>query len=207
MKWRAIQKDNFRSWEALADFLQIEKSRILKRPTFPLNMPRRLAEKVEKGVMSDPILRQFLPTVDEESPAAGFCDDPLSDRSFQKTPRLLKKYEGRALLMPTSACAMNCRFCFRQNYPYEVTDTLQNELAAIRDDPTLFEIILSGGDPLSLSDEKLGALIEALDQIPHLKLLRIHTRFPIGIPERITEGFVKILKRSRLQTIFVLHTN
>ena len=102
---------------------------------------------------------------------------------------------------------MNCRFCFRQNYPYEGEKDLEAELDAIRQDPTLFEVILSGGDPLSLSDDRLKSLIEALDTIPHLKLLRFHTRVPIGIPERITEEFIAILKKSRLQTIFVLHTN
>lgn len=205
--WRAIQKDNFRDWRALIDFLEIDGSELLQTPSFPLNMPRRLAEKVEKGNPHDPLLRQFLPLKEEERDVPGFMEDPVSDISFQNTPRLLKKYAGRALLICTSACVMNCRFCFRQNYPYEAEKELADEIEAIRNDPSLVEVILSGGDPLSLSDERLGNLIEKLSAIPHLKLLRFHTRFPIGIPERITDAFVAMIQKSRLQTIFVLHTN
>jgi len=205
--WRTIQKKNFRHWQALVDFLEIDGDQILHAPSFPLNMPRRLAEKVEKGVLTDPILRQFLPTMQEVNPIEGFSSDPVLESFFQKTPRLLQKYAGRALLVCTSACAMHCRFCFRQNYSYEAEKNMQKELDTICNDPSIFEVILSGGDPLSLSDERLGSLIDSLDKIPHLKLLRFHTRFPIGIPERITEKFLAILEKSRLQTIFVLHTN
>lgn len=205
--WRTLQKDNFRDWKALAQFLEIDPSKIVPSPFFPLNMPRRLAEKVEKRRLEDPILRQFLPTFEEEKTVEGFSKDPVSDRSFQKTPRLLQKYPGRALLICTSACVMHCRFCFRQNYPYEGTNDFEEELSLIAQDPSLVEVILSGGDPLSLSDERLKDLIEGLEKIPHIKLLRFHTRFPIGIPERITETFINILKKSRLQTVFILHTN
>ena len=102
---------------------------------------------------------------------------------------------------------MNCRFCFRQNYPYSIEKELKNEIEVIEKDPSIYEVILSGGDPLSLSDQKLEKLIEKLDNIPHLKILRFHSRFPVGIPERITEDLVKILKNSRLQIFFIIHTN
>lgn len=211
LNWRTIQKQNFTRWEKLADFLEIQdRSSILHTPTFPINMPRRLAEKIQKNTLHDPLLRQFLPLQDEKNESPGFSVDPVSDSSFQKTPRLLKKYSGRALLICTSACVMNCRFCFRQNYPYEKyekAEPFHEEIKILQEDPSIFEVILSGGDPLSLSDDKLRELINSLETIPHLKLLRFHTRFPIGIPERITEEFLKILKDSRLQTIFVLHTN
>ena len=209
LNWRTIQKQNFTRWEKLADFLEIkDRNSILHTPTFPLNIPRRLAEKIPKNTLHDPLLRQFLPLQDEQNEYPGFSEDPVSDASFQKTPRLLKKYAGRALLICTSACVMNCRFCFRQNYPYEQTiPSFHEEIKMLKEDSSIFEVILSGGDPLSLSDDKLRELIHSLEKIPHLKLLRFHTRFPIGIPERITEEFLKILKDSRLQTIFVLHTN
>ncbi|MBF5058724.1 KamA family radical SAM protein [Candidatus Neptunochlamydia vexilliferae] len=209
--WRALQRENFTQIDKLADFLELapeKRETLLKAPPFPLNFPKRLAEKVTKNSLSDPILRQFLPIVEETKETAGFSSDPVCDASFQKTPHLLQKYGGRALLITTSACVMNCRFCFRQNYPYEGgPKTFEKELEMLQSDPSIHEVILSGGDPLSLSDEKLGELIRALETIPHLKLLRFHTRFPIGIPERITEELVSLLKETRLQPIFVLHTN
>ena len=204
--WRQIQKTNFTKIGELANFLEIDPSVILKSP-FPLNFPKRLAAKVEKGRLDDPLLMQFLPIHQETLKTTGFTADPVSDRSFQKSPRLLQKYHGRALLITTSACVMNCRFCFRQNYPYEQDKNHAEEIELIKNDSTIHEVILSGGDPLSLSDERLKALIEALSEIPHLKLLRFHTRFPIGIPERITPSFLKILEETRLQVIFILHTN
>ncbi len=204
--WRRIQKTNFTKLDELANFLEIDAKATLKS-LFPLNFPRRLAEKVEKGRLDDPILMQFLPVHQETLKILGFTADPVSDLSFQKSPRLLQKYQGRALLITSSACVMNCRFCFRQNYPYEQDKDHAEEIKFIKNDSTIYEVILSGGDPLSLSDERLGALIESLSEIPHLTLLRFHTRFPIGIPERITPSFLKILEETRLQVIFILHTN
>ncbi|WP_420421865.1 KamA family radical SAM protein [Simkania sp.] len=208
-QWRQIQKNNFRNWKPLAEFLKLDLDKpFFSHPHFPLNLPRRLAEKIEKKTLNDPILLQFFPHQKENVAAPGFLTDPVEDTSFQKTPRLLKKYEGRVLLIVTSACAMHCRFCFRQNYPYnEPPLDFSRELEVIQNDSSIHEVILSGGDPLSLSDQKLGALIEQLSAIPHLKLLRFHTRFPIGIPERITSPFLDLLENTRLQTFFLLHTN
>lgn len=202
--WRQIQRENFTRTDALEAFLGMP---LPKSMSFPLNLPRRLAEKIEKGNPLDPILRQFVPLPDESVVDPKFQMDPVDDQAFQLTPRLLQKYEGRALLMPTSACAMHCRYCFRQNYPYEKGGTVKPEIDAIRNDPSLFEVILSGGDPLSLSDENLGKLIDDIASIPHIKLLRIHSRFPIGIPERILQSDVKRLYSSRLKVIFVFHVN
>lgn len=204
IKWRQIQKENFTKLKDLGSYLGLDLS---YSSPFPLNLPRRLAEKIEKGNPEDPILKQFLPTEEEDKAPLSFVEDPVCDTSFQKTDLLLQKYKGRALLITTSACAMHCRYCFRQNYPYEKGADFEKELALIRSDPTLHEVILSGGDPLSLSDSSLKHLIENLSKIPHLKLLRFHTRFPIGIPERITDAFLEILKRCPLQTIFIVHVN
>lgn len=204
LKWRQIQKDNFTKLEDLGRFLELELS---YSSSFPLNLPRRLAAKIKKGRLNDPILKQFLPSKEEEHPPPSFLEDPVCDISFQKTPRLLQKYHGRALLIPTSACAMHCRYCFRQNYPYNGNTDFLNELEIIRKDVTIHEVILSGGDPLSLSDEALKRVIESLNKIAHLKLLRFHTRFPIGIPERITDSLLELLKNSRLQIVFIVHVN
>jgi EF-P beta-lysylation protein EpmB len=209
--WRQIQRQNFTCWKKLAGFLQLDPAHfpdILKDSRFPLNLPFRLAQKIRKNTWNDPILLQFLPVEKEKEIVPGFQADPVGDLDARQSSKLLKKYQGRALLTCTSSCAMNCRFCFRQNYDYETQDkTFAQEIELIRQDRTLSEIILSGGDPLSLSNETLSSLIKRLDVIPHLERLRFHTRFPIGIPERIDEKFLSMLEQIRLQVFFVVHTN
>jgi EF-P beta-lysylation protein EpmB len=209
--WRQIQRQNFTCWKKLAEFLELDPlhfSQILKDSHFPLNLPLRLAQKIQKNTFDDPILLQFLPLEKEKREMSQFLEDPVGDNEARKTSKLLQKYEGRALLLCTSSCAMNCRFCFRQNYDYQTQHKeFEEEIELIRQDSSLTEIILSGGDPLSLSNETLQSLIERLDIVPHLQRLRFHTRFPIGIPERIDEGFLSILENTRLQVFFVIHSN
>jgi EF-P beta-lysylation protein EpmB len=209
--WRQIQKENFNQWKPLVDFLELDEENareVLQRSRFPLNLPRRLAEKIEKNNLEDPILKQFVPLREELAITAGFCSQPVKDTTFQKTPKLLQKYAGRALLVCTSSCAMHCRYCFRQNYPYETEQKLfKEELEAIEQDCTLEEIILSGGDPLSLSDRVLQELLQGLTAITHVQRIRFHTRFPIGIPERIDDSFLNILAAVKAQLIFVIHVN
>jgi EF-P beta-lysylation protein EpmB len=207
MLWRSIQKKNFTNLDSLLDFLEFapdKRSCFINRPDFVLNLPYRLACKIKKSSFDDPILKQFVPTKDEL--VASGHKDPVNDHLFQKTPSLLQKYEGRALVVTTSACAMHCRYCFRQNYPYTTSDYL-DEITLVKEDPTIEEILLSGGDPLSLSDEKLFKLLDSLDEIKHLKRIRFHTRFLVGIPERIHEGFLKKLAMLKKQIIFVVHIN
>jgi EF-P beta-lysylation protein EpmB len=209
--WRAIQKQNFTDWKKLVAFLQLSEefhSQILSSTSFPLNLPKRLAEKIKKNSFEDPILKQFLPTTRERERVPGFLLDPVADQTFRKAPKLLQKYAGRALLVTTGACAMHCRYCFRQNFDYATGEGgFDKELEMIRADGSLSEIILTGGDPLSLSDETLGALITSLSQIPHIKRLRFHSRFPIGIPERIDDSFLALLERIPLQMVFAIHCN
>lgn len=209
--WRQIQLQNFTCWKKLADFLELDPAyfpAILKDSHFPLNLPLRLAQKIQKNRWDDPILLQFLPVEKEKEIVLGYKADPVGDLEARKSSKLLKKYHGRALLVCTSSCAMNCRFCFRQNYDYETQNKeFSEEIELIRQDDSLTEIILSGGDPLSLSNETLRNLIQRLDVIPHLQRLRFHTRFPIGIPERIDEEFLSILEKTNLQIFFVIHTN
>jgi lysine 2,3-aminomutase len=209
--WRQIQRQNFTCWKKLAKFLELDAvyfPEILKDSHFPLNLPLRLAQKIQKNTLDDPILLQFLPLEKEKENTSQFLEDPVGDNEARKTGKLLQKYEGRALLLCTSSCAMNCRFCFRQNYDYQIQNKeFEEEIELIRQDSSLTEIILSGGDPLSLSNETLQSLIQRLDLIPHLQRLRFHTRFPIGIPERIDEEFLSILENTRLQVFFVIHSN
>lgn len=209
--WRQVQKENFTRIEPLLDFLEMSDSlrdRFLSSPRFPLNLPRRLAEKIAKNTLEDPILRQFVPLQEETLPAVGFSTDPVRDRTFRKTKKILQKYKGRALIIATSSCAMHCRFCFRQNFPYETeTPGFTEEIDYLAQNTTITEVILSGGDPLSLSDASLSTLFIALESIPHVRRIRFHSRFPIGIPERIDVSFLRLLSSSSKQLYFAIHCN
>ncbi len=209
--WQQQLRHNFTQWERLADFLELsneQRSQIHPSPQFVLNLPRRLAEKIVKKTLDDPILRQFLPLKLEAAEQTNFSLNPVQDECFARSSSLLQKYQGRALLIPSSACAMHCRYCFRQNYPYEKGNRLfEKELAIISEDSSLQEIILSGGDPLSLPNPLLLPLIQSLAAIPHLRLLRIHSRFPMGIPERIDQPFLDVIEQLNIPVWFVLHAN
>ncbi len=209
--WQAILRTNFTNWESLADFLELteeQRLQISNRREFPLNLPRRLANKISKKTLDDPILRQFLPTFAEHIKLPGFSKDPVGDQASRQSPKLLHKYSGRVLLVATSACPMHCRYCFRQNFDYASQQKgFDAELDYIRQDSTIREVILSGGDPLSLSNQILADLLQRLAAIPHLQRLRFHTRFPLGIPERLDDEFFEILARFPLQIWFVIHAN
>jgi EF-P beta-lysylation protein EpmB len=209
--WRQIQRQNFTRLEPLALFLELnpdDLERLVRRPRFPLNLPLRLAQKIKKGTLDDPIFRQFIPLVEETRDQETFSKDPVGDLPARRASRLLHKYHGRALLLVTSACPMHCRFCFRQNFPYEDNSSdFSEELRILAGDPTINEVILSGGDPLSLSDESLRELLGLLSAIPHIQRIRFHTRFPIGIPERLDQAFLDLLAIQPKQLIFVIHTN
>lgn len=209
--WREVQSRNFRQLTPLADYLELsgeQRSQLADPRSFPLNLPRRLAEKIEKGRLDDPILRQFVPLADEQLQTTGFSLQPLEEADYRQAPRLIHKYSGRVLMIPTSACAMHCRYCFRQNFDYaEGASSYEKELALIAEDTSLSEVILSGGDPLSLSDSTLGQLLQALCSIEHVKKIRFHSRFLIGIPERLDEAFLQLLKSCNKQIIFIIHCN
>lgn len=209
--WKKILRTNFVDPLALADFLELDdlqRQRLLLSPRFVLSLPRRLAQKISKGTLEDPILKQFVPTTEECNISPGYISDPVGDCTFRKADKLLHKYEGRMLLVCTSACAMHCRYCFRQNFDYAVSSkAFEKELEMIRQEKSIHEVLLSGGDPLSLDDRILEELLLSLAGIPHIKRVRFHTRFPIGIPERITPSFLKILELVPLQFWFVVHVN
>lgn len=209
--WKPILKNNFTKLEPLLQFLELDSKKreeVLARSRFVLNLPLRIAQKIEKNNLDDPLFRQFVPLVQEEKPHPLHLADPVGDCMAQKTPKFLHKYHGRALLMPTSACAMHCRYCFRQNYPYETTRKgVEEELNLIREDHSLSEIILSGGDPLSCPNSQLKEIFGQLALIPHIKKVRIHTRFPIGIPERIDTELLELFSSHPQQLWLVVHCN
>ena len=178
---------------------------------FKLRVTKSFAKRIEYGNPLDPLLRQVLPLGEERQEAAGFKADPVGDLLAQKQTGLLHKYQGRVLLITTGSCAINCRYCFRREYPYSEASATQSQwqssLDYIAADTSITEAILSGGDPLMLSDKRLDKLITQLEQIPHLKRLRIHSRLPIVLPSRITNTLITRLQLSRLQVVMVVHSN
>lgn len=209
--WQQILRKNFTCSNLLADFLEldeVQRKKILSAPYFRLNLPLRLAQKIQKKTLNDPILLQFCPLLEEQNSKLNFLQDPVGDRLCKKTNQLLQKYEGRVLLICSGACAMHCRYCFRQNFEYTKSMGLfENEIAYIKGDSSIKEVILSGGDPLSLSHERLSTLLKQLNGISHIKRIRFHTRFPIGIPERIDEEFLDLLGSLQKQIWFIVHIN
>jgi EF-P beta-lysylation protein EpmB len=178
---------------------------------FPVFAPRGFVAKMRRGDPQDPLLRQVLPLHEEGREAAGFTTDPVADLSSRESPGLLQKYSGRALMITTGACAIHCRYCFRRHFPYqEAPQGIEQWRAALEQlsaDPTIDEIILSGGDPLMLVDQQLRRLVEQLALIPHLRRLRVHTRLPVVIPERVTDELVALLRENRLAPFVVIHAN
>ena len=178
---------------------------------FPTRVPRGFVARMRPGDPFDPLLRQVLPLAEEEVRKAGFHADPVGDLGAMGTPGVLHKYHGRALLIVTGACAVNCRYCFRRHFPYGDAHAARQQwepaLEYVADDQSLTEIILSGGDPLSLPDHRLAPLSRRLADIPHLQRLRVHTRLPVVLPERVDSALLDWLAGGRLQPVLVLHAN
>jgi EF-P beta-lysylation protein EpmB len=178
---------------------------------FPLRVPRSFVARMQRGNPHDPLLLQVLPLGLELQDTPGFVNDPVGDLASKVAAGMLQKYQGRALLIATGACAVHCRYCFRRHFPYSdelaSSDQWSAALDAIRTDSSIDEIILSGGDPLTLNDRRLMQLTQALHGIPHVKRLRIHTRQPVVLPERVDSGLLEWLNSVRLQKVVVIHAN
>lgn len=180
------------------------------RKLFALRVPRAFIARMKKGDATDPLLLQVLTSRQEFIDAPGYSTDPLDEQS-SVVPGLLHKYRNRALLLVKGGCAVNCRYCFRRHFPYQDNQgnkrNWQAAIDYIATHPELDEIIFSGGDPLMAKDHELAWLVGALEKIPHLKRLRIHSRLPVVIPSRITESLCQILADTRLQVLMVSHIN
>lgn len=180
------------------------------RQLFPMRVPQSFVDRMEKGNPKDPLFLQVMPKQQEFIQKAGFIKDPL-DEHESIVPGLLHKYTNRVLFIVRGGCAINCRYCFRRHFPYQENSNNKHEwqqaIDYIRSKPEVIEVIFSGGDPLMANDEQLGWLVEQLEQIPHLKRLRIHTRLPVVMPSRVTDEFVTLLKQSSLRCSVVLHIN
>ncbi len=183
--------------------------------SFDLRVTPSFLARMRHGDANDPLLRQVLPLADELVGSQGYVADPLQEHAATRAPGLLQKYAGRALLITTQACAIHCRYCFRREFPYSAQQetTLEGAtrfsaaLGVIAGDTSIEEVILSGGDPLSLSDARLTKITDALAAVPHVQRIRVHTRQPIVLPSRVDAGLLAWLRGIRRPVVMVLHTN
>lgn len=199
----------------LAARLRLDPAQIASGTTateqFRLRAPEPYLARIEPGNPADPLLRQILPVTAELLTLPGFSTDPLDETNYSPLPGVLHKYRSRLLIVTTGACAIHCRYCFRRHFAYD--DHQQGRagrervFAYLEQHPEISEVILSGGDPLSLSDELLAVWVDRLASVPHLRRLRLHSRLPVVIPQRITAELLAILTGSRLNTVMVLHIN
>lgn len=178
---------------------------------FPLRVPRGFVSRMRHGDPGDPLLRQVLPLDEEMRPMPGFGLDAVGDGAAKTAPGVIQKYRGRALLVATGSCAIHCRYCFRRHFPYAeetaARDGWREAVELIRQDGSIEEVLLSGGDPLSLSNGKLAELTAALADVPHLRRLRIHSRLPIVLPERVDDGLLGWLSALPWPVTLVVHAN
>lgn len=217
--WQEVMKLSYRDPVELCQLLELGgKSTAAatrlgtpQRSNFPLFAPSRWLDKIEKGNLSDPLLRQILPVDEEGVQGPNDLFDPVGDTQATRSPGLIHKYQGRALLVLTGACGIHCRYCFRRHFAYETAvirpEHWKQAIANIGSDDSLQEIILSGGDPLTLVDERLMTFYQQLDNIPHVTRIRIHSRMPIVIPERVTDSLVDLLEQSEAVPVLVVHAN
>lgn len=214
--WRDELRHAIRDPAELAAALRLDPASLcaggVAAEDFRLLVPRGFVKLMRPGDPADPLLRQVLPDALETAPQPpGYRTDPLEEFSATRAPGLLVKYPGRALLVTTGACAVHCRYCFRRHFPYAADNPRRHEwesaLKAIASDASLSEIILSGGDPLMLDDEVLENLSMRLGGIPHLRSLRVHTRLPVVLPQRVTARLLDWLAGCALPITMVLHVN
>jgi EF-P beta-lysylation protein EpmB len=214
--WQQLLSSSITSPDTLLRRLELDPARWrqgadLGHRLFAIRVPEPYAQRMIRGNPEDPLLRQVLPTSDEGQSLPGYLTDPLEESDAMATTGLIRKYQSRALLMVTGQCAINCRYCFRRHFPYDehrlTPDDRSRILEFLASDPDINEVILSGGDPLVASDRLLSFWASSIADISHIRRLRIHTRLPVVIPQRITPGLLKLLSGSRLQCVVVLHVN
>lgn len=178
---------------------------------FPLRVPEPFVERMHKGDPNDPLLRQVLPLGEELLEHPDYVLDPLGEQHTNTRAGIIHKYHGRLLLIVSGGCAVNCRYCFRRHFPYGdnnlSTEQWQQALDYIRGDQSISEVIYSGGDPLAASDKRLAWLTREIAAIPHVRRLRVHTRLPVVIPQRVTSDLIDALCGTRLPVVMVLHSN
>ncbi|HAU1183991.1 EF-P beta-lysylation protein EpmB [Legionella pneumophila] len=212
LSWQKILAQGFTSTTDLLDFLELPRAEgnLFAEKQFPSRIPLGFAKRMQKGNPKDPLLLQVLAKEDELTEADDYVIDPLSE-SNTLIKGLLHKYHGRVLLTLTGVCAVNCRYCFRRHFPYQANNPgrrgWKEVCAYIANDPSITEVILSGGDPLLAANLVLEELLQSLEEISHIHTLRIHTRIPIVLPERIDKGLLDLLTNTRFKKVIVVHCN
>ena len=214
--WRAAMADLVTSGDTLLQLLDLTPEAVgwssAAARDFPLRVPRSFVARMQPGDPGDPLLRQVLAATAETLQVPGFGADPTGEQGTANPRRgIIHKYHGRLLLVVSGSCAINCRYCFRRHFPYADNQNSRRDweqaLGYIAADPSLQEVILSGGDPLVASDAALAELTAGIAAIPHVRRLRVHTRLPVVIPERVTDGLLRALTGGRLPCVLVLHSN
>lgn len=213
--WNIQIKQAFRDPISLLEYLELATKNHIQKVdtdnTFQMLVPLSYAAKMTKGDWNDPLLRQVLPLKDEIVATSGFVSDPVGDLTAEVSPGVLHKYHGRILLVTTGACPVHCRYCFRRDYPYGDSTPdkkhWQSTLETIKQDPSIKEVILSGGDPLMLSDKRLQKLCSEIEAISHITTIRFHTRVPLFLPERITSELLNYFGDLKVNLVFVIHSN
>lgn len=214
--WQQQLKGALRTPKALCAFLGLDDATWQPgaeagHALFPIRVPLAYARRMTPGDPEDPLLRQVLPVSLETDSVKGFVSDPLEEAAHTPRPGLIHKYRNRVLLIVSGGCAVNCRYCFRRHFPYQDNMPSRTEwedtLNYVRQHPEINEVILSGGDPLLTTDTRLNELISLIEGVPHVSRLRIHTRLPVVIPDRITDILCKRFANTPLQCVIVLHIN
>ena len=213
-EWKKLLSGAFSTPIELLEYLDLDPESlpypILNEHAFAQRVPLPFVERMAKGDPNDPLLLQVLPLAEENNIVPGYIADPLEEHD-SALPGLLHKYKSRVLVMLSTACAINCRYCFRREFPYSDNQLGKSRWGDIIDylqqHPEINEVILSGGDPLAVTDNYLSDFIGMIEGVAHIKRLRIHSRLPVVIPQRVTSDLVTTLKNCRLQTVFVTHIN
>lgn len=211
--WQSQLSDAISSVDELLSLLELTRDNlpIAIPDNFGLRVPRDFVDKMKVGDAHDPLLLQVLPTSQEQIAVSGYVADPLAENHANPIKGLLHKYQSRVLITVTGACAIHCRYCFRQHFDYNANLPSTQEKQAIanyiQDHPEINEVILSGGDPLSVSNRRLFTWLECFEAIEQIDTIRIHSRLPIVIPDRVDETLVTRLAQSRCQIVMVVHCN
>ena len=207
--WQWHLQNGIRNTNDLAEALGIEVKEV---PTdFPLLIPLPYLSRITKGDTKDPLLLQVLPRKEENDISTGFSTDPLMEIPHAHGPGIIHKYKSRILIITTGACAINCRYCFRRHFPYNDFQLSKKDWSSVtsyvEQDPSIREVILSGGDPLVMPDNRLSELTQAIGSLKQITNLRIHTRLPVVIPQRINNELLAWVNQSKLHIVFVIHAN
>jgi L-lysine 2,3-aminomutase len=213
LSWQKNLAQGFSSVAALLNYLELPcaAGSLLAEKQFSSRIPLGFAQRMQKGNPQDPLLLQVLAVETELETQEGYEFDPLRERESNPLKGLIHKYHGRVLLTLTGVCAVNCRFCFRRHFPYQDNNPgrqgFKDICVYIAKDPSITEVILSGGDPLLAADQIFAELLQQLEQIPHVHTVRFHTRIPVVFPERIDPGLLRVLAATKLKKVIVLHCN